>query len=567
MATTASGQLLGPPELHGQQTHNKKPTSSSSSGSGDPFMDLMVANFNNTTTTKLLIQQTVPVPVPPRGFTENLSPTFLSTGNPCLDFVFHIGFYTAALWLHKHHLKTLACNVKSISKFGYFKDLPEILYRILQGSNVRKLGKDEFERRKKQNIPMGNKSLIPREERLAIEMKKVKIQVETARDIRKEKETAKARKAFERYTHDPNFRFLHDQISQVFADHLVDDLKSLKCGEIGKIILLIKVFFFVKVLLIARRVFPHSSCPEYEGIEEAHYPFRVRDRLRKEVLVPLRQILELPELYMSSNKWNSLPYGRVPSIAMTNYKKHFLKHNQERFNEFLGKVKCGEAKIAAGALFPHEIIKHLDDGEEDAGQVAELQWKRIVDDLSAKGKLKNCIAVSDVSGSMSGTPMEVSIALGLLLSELCEDPWKGKVITFSADPKLNCIEGDDLQTKTQSIQYMDAGFNTNFQKVFDQILQVAVAGKLSADKMIKRVFVFSDIEFDAANGKKKFQDSGYSIPEIVFWNLRDSKATPVASDQKELMTLFLDKEDVPGPEAVMNLALRGPEYEQLFVLD
>ncbi|KAF9617314.1 hypothetical protein IFM89_035295 [Coptis chinensis] len=122
------------------------------------------------------------------GFTKNQSPTSLTSGNPCVDFFFHIrsyslvqrleaawkhndwtalklichlrgvrgtwksdkeGFYAAALWLHKHHPRTLACNVKSIPEFGYSKDLPELLYRILGGSEVRRAAREESQRRKK----------------------------------------------------------------------------------------------------------------------------------------------------------------------------------------------------------------------------------------------------------------------------------------------------------------------------------------------------------------------------------------------------------------------------------
>ncbi|KAL5713987.1 hypothetical protein ACHQM5_016009 [Ranunculus cassubicifolius] len=663
--------LLGPPALRGEQP--KKSSSTPSSSSGDPFMDLMVNNFNNTK-----------LPNPVMGFTEKGAPTYMTSGNPCVDFFHHIvpnspsysieeklgsawsyndlttlklichlrgvrgtgksdkqGFYTAALWLHKHHPKTLACNVKWIAAFGYFKDLPEILYRLLEGAEVRKASIEEAKMRKLRRAPKkflknkkgkrfykrevkvknpkakSSRSRIPQEKRIEIEMKRAKIEKEKAKDLRKEKELVQARKAYERYSRDPDFRFLHDQISQVFADHLVADMQLLKSGETGKISLAAKwcpsldSAYDKAILLcesIARRVFPRDSHPEYEAVEDAHYAYRVRDRLRKEVLVPLRQTLELPEIFMSSNQWDSLPYNRVPSVAMTNYKKHFLKHDETRFNEFLGKVERGEAKIAAGALFPHAIIKSLNDGEQDGGQVAELQWKRMVDDLSAKGKLKNCIAVCDVSGSMSGEPMEVCVALGLLLSELSEHPWGGKVITFSDNPQLLKVEGDDLRTKTGFIRRMDWGGTTNFQKVFDMILEVAVAGKLSSENMIKKIFVFSDMEFDQARGqyggygfnygygggrvqrgdnwdtnyeviKKRFEKHGYPVPEMVFWNLRHSMATPVESNKKgvalvggyskNLMTLFLDDQEIvaEGPEAVMEQALSGPEYKELVVLD
>lgn len=58
------------------------------------------------------------------------------------------GYYTAVMWLHKHHPKTLACNVGPLADFGYFKDLPEILYRILEGEEVRRKEKAAWMSRK-----------------------------------------------------------------------------------------------------------------------------------------------------------------------------------------------------------------------------------------------------------------------------------------------------------------------------------------------------------------------------------------------------------------------------------
>lgn len=404
-----------------------------------------------------------------------------------------------------------------------------------------------------------------------------------------------AKKAVERYGRDPDYRFLHDRISDLFAEHLKSDLQLLNSGNVNKISLAAKwcpsidSSFDRSTLLcesIARKIFPKSD-PEYEGVEDAHYAYRVRDRLRKQVLVPLRRALELPEVYMGANRWSELPYNRVASVAMKTYKERFIKHDEARFFEYLSSVRAGKAKIAAGALLPHEIISSLED--EDGGQVAELQWQRMVEDVSKKGKLKNCIAVCDVSGSMFGIPMEVSVALGILVSELSEDPWKGKVITFSKTPELHMITGEDLRSKANFVREMNWGMNTDFQKVFDLILQVAVNGKLSQDAMIKRIIVFSDMEFDQASAnswetdyeaiKRKFRESGYeaAVPEIVFWNLRDSRATPVPGTEKgvalvsgfskNLLTLFLENGGVMNPEAVMEAAISGEEYDKLIVMD
>lgn len=312
--------------------------------------------------------------------------------------------------------------------------------------------------------------------------------------------------------------------------------------------------------------------------------YKVRDRLRKEVLVPLHKVIQMPELYIGANQWGILPYNRVPSIAMKRYKNLFVNHDKERFSSYLEDVKKGKAKIVAGALLPHEIIASLNEGVPD---VAELQWKRMVEDLQKEGKLKDSVSVCDVSGSMNGTPMEVCVALGLLISELSEEPWKGKVITFSENPEFHSIKGDDLKSKTEFIRHMDWGGSTDFQKVFDQILKVAVDRKIHPDRMVKRVFVFSDMEFDEASTQydysgtdenndvdesqqaeecrrrgwetdyemvvRKFKENGFEqVPEIVFWNLRSSMATPVTCNQpgvvmlsgfsKNLMKLFFDKD-------------------------
>ncbi|KAG7583285.1 Uncharacterized conserved protein UCP015417 vWA [Arabidopsis suecica] len=707
--------LLGPPEIRESNTLLTKPTAASgptylsallkntTPGPSDPFMDAMVSNFNKST--KLNVNSSTPM-----GYTENGSATYLSAGNPCLDFFFHVvpstpkeslekrlqeawghdalttlklicnlrgvrgtgksdkeGFYTAALWLHDHHPKTLACNLESISTFGYFKDFPEILYRILQGWEIRSTQKLEWNQRKRgasrsrrarislqtsrggfgrgrrrgggSGRGMGRRGLQIRPastRQLRVEYAERKNQEEKAKASlkRKQKKVSMGKDAFTRYSNDQDYRFLHERVSDLFANQLRRDLEFLTSDQTNKISLAAKwcpsldSCFDKATLLcesIARKIFPRESFPEYEGVEDAHYAYRVRDRLRKQVLVPLRKTLQLPEVYMGARDWESLPYNRVASVAMKSYKGFFLKHDAERFQQYLNDARMGKTTIAAGALLPHEIIRELDWGG-DGGQVAELQWKRMVDDLKEKGSLTNCMAISDVSGSMMGEPMEVSVALGLLVSELSEEPWKGKLITFSKNPELHLVEGDDLRSKTIFVKRMQWDMNTDFQKVFDLILKVAVEGKLKPEEMIKRVFVFSDMEFDQAsyssNGSNtptysrwgwgwgwgytpptpsngwetdyevivsKYREKGYgeAVPQIVFWNLRDSRSTPVLGNKKgvalvsgfsqNLIKLFLEHDGEIGdgeiddgeidPMMIMEAAISKDEYKSLVVVD
>ncbi|TXG72301.1 hypothetical protein EZV62_000880 [Acer yangbiense] len=664
----ASDILLGPPVLAGKPLSNKPETDEAT------VISLIYQSMN----------MNLEEGKPPMGLTENLSPTFLSTGNPCLDFFFHVvpdtpsdqliprlevswthdplttlklicnlrgvrgtgksekeNFYMTAFWLYQKHPKTLSLNARVFADFGYFKDLPEILFWLLEGPEKRKMIKQEWmDKKRRKLLVSADAKRLKREAKWraehpvveeeeenvekkqeeesveSVEEKKPVITKEEARVLRKAREAVQARKALEKYKSDSNYRLFYDSVCDVFADVLKSDMEFLKANELSKISLAAKWCpsidsSYDKASLIcegiARRIFPRESDKEYEKLEEAHYVYRVRDRLRKQVLVPLHKALQLPEVFMSAKEWNALPYGRVPSVAMKNYKNLFEKHDKERFEAYLEKVKSGEAKIAAGALLPHEIVKSAN--EDSLGEVAELQWKRMVEDVSKKGKLKNCMAVCDVSGSMSGIPMEVCVALGILVSELSEEPWKGKVITFSANPQLHLVEGDSLKAKSEFVKAMDWGGNTDLQKVFDRILEVAAENNLSEDQLIKRLFVFSDMEFDYCTDvtsrrmffesveemapeeqfkkgwetdyeviQRKFKEHGYSkVPEIVFWNLRDSNSTPVVAKQsgvamvsgfsKNLLTLFLDEGGIVNAEDVMGLALAGEEYKKLVVYD
>lgn len=48
---------------------------------------------------------------------------------------------------------------------------------------------------------------------------------------------------------------------------------------------------------------------------------------------PLRRFLQIPEIFMSTQRWGELPYNRVPSLCMQRNKKFFHEHDEERFSK------------------------------------------------------------------------------------------------------------------------------------------------------------------------------------------------------------------------------------------
>ena len=73
--------------------------------------------------------------------------------------------------------------------------------------------------------------------------------------------------------------------------------------------------------------------------------------------------------------------------------------------------------------------------------------------LAAEGRLANCIAVCGLSGAAAAVadqPASAAVALGLLISELSQEPWKGRVITFDETHQLHKVRGANLKEKACS---------------------------------------------------------------------------------------------------------------------
>jgi hypothetical protein len=193
-------------------------------------------------------------------------------------------------------------------------------------------------------------------------------------------------------------------------------------------------------------------------------------------------------------------------------------------------------------------------------RLADLQWKSLVDSIasSANSQFENCLAIADVSGSMgyyghgdkkNPQPINVCLALTLLLGELASAPWNGCFFTFSSDPACQFVDpSKPLSERAAKVQGAHWEMSTNFYKVFDLILATAKREKLAPENMVKKLFIFSDMQFDEAVDrqegetehrtiKRKFEEAGYTLPELVYWNLAargHGTAKPARADEESV---------------------------------
>lgn len=79
------------------------------------------------------------------------------------------------------------------------------------------------------------------------------------------------------------------------------------------------------------------------------------------------------------------------------------------------------------------------------------------------------------------------------------------------------------------------------------ILRTAVKKHLSQDEMPENIYIISDMEFNYCtanskltnfeNAKRKFEQAGYELPNLVFWNVQSRQDNLPVSKNEQGVTL------------------------------
>jgi hypothetical protein len=281
------------------------------------------------------------------------------------------------------------------------------------------------------------------------------------------------------------------------------------------------------------------------------------------------------EQQMCKKEWQNINYEHVPSVAMNKYRKAFYRNDDSRFTMFIEKVFTGEKKINASTIFPHDIYRSIE--REDKEAAINAQWNALPNYMLENNE--RILPICDVSGSMVGLPMAISVSLGIYLSERNSGIFKNAFVTFSENPKIQYLQGT-LTQRARQLEKAAWDMNTNLNKVFSLILDKAVENHLDEKDMPTTILIISDMEFDSCGVLtnyeailEKYNKAGYQIPKIVFWNVNGrSGNVPVNAKQKgvalvsgaspAIIKSVLSGKDF-SPEGIMIETLNNERYSSL----
>ena len=292
---------------------------------------------------------------------------------------------------------------------------------------------------------------------------------------------------------------------------------------------------------IAKRLFPEEMRPSS----------RMKAYRRK--ISTLNRALKTSEVFMCGDEWASIDPAHVPGRCLQKNMKAFLNeegttkkgqrpprfalrhpNNEDRmecrthFQQFFEKAKKGEVTVkGANVVYPHEIVKKmvssmeeiynqrdgvtLDNSSLSADERNGLlaQWAALVKEARESGGLGRSLAMCDFSGSMQSSgkngdiPYWVSMAMGLLISEVTTEEFKDTFLTFDSDPKLHRLAKGDLFARIASIGHVGQGLSTDFQKAMDLVLARLKASRCKPGEEPDNLIVITDMNWDEARASDR----------------------------------------------------------------
>jgi hypothetical protein len=241
------------------------------------------------------------------------------------------------------------------------------------------------------------------------------------------------------------------------------------------------------------------------------------------------------EQQMCAKEWAQIKFEQVPSLAMTRYLKAFKKHTPDTLEVYKASLVKGETKVNAAAIYPYDIVRGLYSGGDKV--VLEKQWEALPDYMNGR----KVLPIVDVSGSMGTkiagqiSAMDVAVSIGLYIATKQKNDFNNVVMSFSSESEIIKLKTKNLLDQIREVMGIHWGMSTNLQAAFNNLLQFGKKFKVSQEEMPETILIISDMEFDSCAGgssvfsknystnfdeiETKYAESGYTRPNIVFWNV------------------------------------------------
>ena len=336
-----------------------------------------------------------------------------------------------------------------------------------------------------------------------------------------------------------------------------------------------------------------------KNMTEGQYKSASRKALThfRQLISKINKELNTPQINQCNGNWSSINFDKhVTSITMRKQSKAFnltdkngrsrrnMMYNDDRltcknnYETYLAECRKGKKVVKGSRISVADFVKdalelsnpYFNTNNTSEADLLNMQWD---ENSKLNSSLSNMIAMVDTSGSMecdSGLPLHSAIGLGIRIAE--KSKLGKRIITFNAKPEWVNLEGLKFTEMVSKIKQAGWGMNTNFDAAFDMILNTAITNNISPYEMQNFVLLIcSDMQIDQAQSnnsgvmydrmRNKYAEAGlqskyqtpYTLPHIVFWNLRSTSGFPSLSTTENTSMLSGN-----SPVLLNNFSDKGP---------
>lgn len=367
---------------------------------------------------------------------------------------------------------------------------------------------------------------------------------------------------------------LYEACLDLFANQLLDDQVNIATSS-GKMSLAGKWApsegkkFGKMAHLLAHRIFKKGTHSQ-------------KMKAYRRLVSTLREKIGVTERLMCAKKFSEIKFELVPALCLNRHRLAWANRSSDcsyrsrdtdrvqakkNYKTFLESLTSPDSKGAKGTpVFLHNLARNIMNARNSSDiALLEAQWrdheKLILEHSKRTGfGLESILCVADVSrsmrgtapdisGSMRGTPMNLAIALSVMVARLQTGIWKGRILTFHTSPTWVILK-DSWSVKKCLHHVAEApwGCNTNFVGTHQLILDVMKENHLSASDLPKALMVISHMQFNRASQsihtsgswittretlQKMYTEVGFKLPPMIFWDTRgDTIGMPVTEKEE-----------------------------------
>lgn len=251
----------------------------------------------------------------------------------------------------------------------------------------------------------------------------------------------------------------------------------------------------------------------------------------RRLLSSLRRKIDIVETNISRREYSKINYENLTELNIKKYKKAFLKNDKADYEKF--KLENPKKTFIFKSL--ENIISIIRETLNNPGinSIEDMYLKNLeylidknIKDLNT---FEDTLIINGIEGELiqnKNRYFDILISTILLYNKLNLNSFKNYYMSFKNNPKFNKLTSTDYIGNIKSISKNNINYNMDLNSALDLLLFTSIKKNLKPEAIPKSImFIYNKSEDMSFNDLKfiseKWINSGFEMPKIKLWNLKD----------------------------------------------